>query len=62
VKARCYCCRAQIKVGLKIDEEDAYKIMGDITAKNLKAMGDLIREEMEKPVLARIRHARGMAG
>jgi hypothetical protein len=67
--ARCYCCRYQVKLALKIAEEGFFRIMGDaaikkddVTANPLKTLANVIRVEMEKPVLARINHAMGKAG
>jgi hypothetical protein len=57
-RARCYCCQGQVKLGLRIGEGRISAIMGNITAKNLRTMAEVIQEEMEKPVLARIRHDR----
>jgi hypothetical protein len=56
--ARCYCCQAQVKIGLIINEKSIFEIMGTITTETLKTMADVIQDEMEKPVLARIRHRR----
>jgi hypothetical protein len=67
--ARCYCCRYQVKLALKIAGEGFFRIMGDaalkkddVTANPLKTLSNVIRAEMEKPVLARINHAMGKAG
>jgi hypothetical protein len=63
--ARCYCCQAQVKLAAKLSTDDFWKLMngsGGMNSTKFYAMADFIRTEMEKPVLARIQHAREEAG
>jgi hypothetical protein len=59
---RCYCCQYQIKLGLYIGQSDISEIMGNTTSETLKTMADVIRDEREKLILARIRQKQEKAG
>jgi hypothetical protein len=59
--ARCYCCQAQVKLGLEIGESSLSEIMGKITSETQITFADVaefIQEKREKPILARIRRKR----
>jgi hypothetical protein len=68
--ARCYCCQDQVKIiGTLIDEIDFARFMhpktGEEPPEFLAMMGNasaLALTEMEKPVLARIKHLYERAG
>jgi hypothetical protein len=60
--SKCYCCQAQVKIGLEIGGNSISGIIGNATSERLRTMADVIREKTEKLVLARIHRAKGMAG
>jgi hypothetical protein len=65
--ARCFCCQAQVEIGLGINEIN----FGDFVSRDaentgkkslMKELADVIQARMEKPVLARINGKREKAG
>jgi hypothetical protein len=60
--ARCYCCQAQVKIGISLGKAGISKTMGNMTSKSLHIMAGIIQEKVEEMVLARINREREKAG
>jgi hypothetical protein len=72
--AKCYCCQAQVGVAIKLDPVNFLKLAREVLQKRREEgkaeegknvflqAADVIREEMEKPILARINQYRERAG